>query len=79
MCIWKEHYFERVTSKIARSVDQAFDIMFQLKAEEEGVILKLKNSIYEPGGDFPHKCRQELTDWAFHLVFRILAVTVEER
>jgi len=32
-------------------VNDAFEIMFNLKAEEEGVVLKLADSKYKPGGN----------------------------
>lgn len=51
VCTWRPQLFESVVRQKATMVNDAFEIMFNLKAEEEGVVLKLADSKYKPGGN----------------------------
>ena len=55
-------------------VNDAFEIMFNLKAEEEGVVLKLADSKYKPGGNADPRTYSQL---AVPTLYKLYTFTID--
>uniref|UniRef100_A0A6T8PEB9 DNA ligase 4 n=1 Tax=Hemiselmis andersenii TaxID=464988 RepID=A0A6T8PEB9_HEMAN len=50
VCTWEKHLFERTAQRVGKSVEEAFQAILDIGAEEEGVVLKDPSSLYQVGG-----------------------------